>query len=132
MDPSSPYAPPPEYFEALERDARRQLEGLLTAEEKDRYHATLVHRTGPAAQEILDYLQAQGDIDLVVMATHGRGGVARLMMGSVADKIVRAAPCAVLTMRTAEEPRRAEARVAATHEQQVGVPGAGPARAERV
>ena len=39
------------------------------------------------------------DVGLVVMATHGRGGVARLMMGSVADKIVRAAPCPVLTIR---------------------------------
>jgi hypothetical protein len=46
----------------------------------------------------------QGDIDLVVMATHGRGGAARLMMGSVADKIVRAAPCPVLTIRAAAEP----------------------------
>ena len=33
------------------------------------------------------------------MATHGRGGVARLVMGSVADKVLRGAPCPVLTMR---------------------------------
>lgn len=52
----------------------------------------------------LNYLREQGDIDLVVMATHGHGGAARLMMGSVADKVVRAAPCPVLTIRGAGEP----------------------------
>ncbi len=46
---------------------------------------------------------AEGNIDLIVMATHGRGGVARLMMGSVADKIVRGAPCPVLTLRQSDE-----------------------------
>jgi nucleotide-binding universal stress UspA family protein len=46
---------------------------------------------------------SQGDFELVVMATHGRGGAARLMMGSVADKVVRSAPCPVLTIRAAGE-----------------------------
>lgn len=97
------YAPPPEYFEQVEREARRTLEALLTPEEQNTYRATLVQRTGPAAHEILSYLREQGDIDLVVMATHGRGGVARLMMGSVADKVVRTAPCPVLTIRAPEQ-----------------------------
>jgi nucleotide-binding universal stress UspA family protein len=70
--------------------------------EKARYRATLVLRKGAPAQEILAYLREHDDIDLIVMATHGRGGVARLMMGSVADKIVRAAPCPVVTIRASE------------------------------
>ncbi len=37
--------------------------------------------------------------DLIVMGTHGRGGVKRLMLGSVADYLVRHAPCPVVTMR---------------------------------
>jgi len=98
------YVPPPGFFEEAERATSRDLEALLTAEEKTRYGATLVHRTGAPAYEILDYLREQGDIDLAVMATHGRGGAARLMMGSVADKIVRAAPCPVLTIRAAVAP----------------------------
>ena len=77
---------------------------MLSEEEKAKYQPKLVYRTGATADEILDYLREQGDIDLVVMATHGRGGAARLMMGSVADKIVRAAPCPVLTIRAAAEP----------------------------
>lgn len=39
-------------------------------------------------------------IDLLVMGTHGRTGVAHLLMGSVAERVVRAAPCPVLTVRT--------------------------------
>lgn len=44
----------------------------------------------------------EGDIDLIVMGTHGRGFVAHAVMGSVAEKVVRAAPCPVLTVHNAE------------------------------
>ena len=62
-------------------------------------------RLGVPGSEILDRLGEDPKIDLIVMATHGRGGVARLVMGSVTDKIIRSAPCPVLTIR--EHPRRA-------------------------
>ena len=92
-----------DYSEQFERSARRELEGLLetvlTPDEAKQYRVRLVLRRGVAAQEILLYLQEHPDIDLVVMATHGRGGVARLMMGSVADTLVRTARCPVLTIR---------------------------------
>jgi universal stress protein A len=39
------------------------------------------------------------DADYIVMGTHGRGGIARLMLGSVADRVVRTAPCPVVTVR---------------------------------
>ena len=93
------YAPPPDFYEQVERQSREDLEALLTLEERARYRVALVQRTGAAAHEILAFLREQGDVDLVVMATHGRGGVARLMMGSVTDKVLRAAPCPVLTIR---------------------------------
>ena len=51
-----------------------------------------------AATEILDYVRNHGAIDLIVIATGGRGAVSRLMLGSVTDKIVRKAPCPVLTV----------------------------------
>ena len=44
--------------------------------------------------------------DMIVMATHGRGGLQHLFIGSVAEKVVRAAPCPVLTVRV-EKARRA-------------------------
>ena len=98
------YAPlPGEFLEDLDRRTRAELEAQLTAEEKTRYSAVFVLRMGSPAHEILEYLNDQDAIDLVVMATAGRGGVARLMMGSVADKVVRAAPCPVLTLHPAEQ-----------------------------
>ena len=96
---SENYGPPPgDFLEALDRHTRAELESQLSAEDKAKYSATFILRAGAPAHEILEYVNEQGAIDLVVMATAGRGGVARLMMGSVADKIVRAAPCPVLTL----------------------------------
>jgi nucleotide-binding universal stress UspA family protein len=48
--------------------------------------------------EIVRYAEDE-DIDLIVMGTHGRSGVARLLMGSVAENVVRTARCPVLTVR---------------------------------
>lgn len=97
------YAPlPGEFLEDLDRRTRAELEAQLTADEKTKYSPVFVLRMGSPAHEILEYLNDQDAIDLVVMATAGRGGVARLMMGSVADKVVRAAPCPVLTLHPTE------------------------------
>lgn len=105
---SEMYAPPPgDFLEELERRTRAELQAQVTPEEKAKYSAVFILRMGAPAHEILEYLNEQRAIDLVVMATAGRGGVARLMMGSVADKIVRAAPCPVLTIHP---PQEAEAR----------------------
>ena len=82
-----------------ERRARELLDAQLTPEQKARYHAALELRHGDPARQILQYLYEHGAVHLVVMATHGRRGVARLMRGSVADKVVRMAPCPVLTVR---------------------------------
>ena len=90
---------PQHVFDRMEHYAQAHLATALTPEQVRRYRATLVLCRGVAAQEILRYVQEHGDISLIVMATHGRGAVARLMLGSVADKVVRAAPCPVLTIR---------------------------------
>ena len=44
----------------------------------------------------------ESDIDLIVMGTHGRGFVAHILIGSVAEKVVRRSPCPVLTVRHPE------------------------------
>jgi nucleotide-binding universal stress UspA family protein len=54
-------------------------------------------REGPVVQGILDEQRARG-CDLIVMGTHGRGGFDRLVLGSVAEKVLRKAPCPVLTV----------------------------------
>lgn len=65
-------------------------------------------RVGDPADAILQYA-TDHDIDLIVCGTHGRRGLDRLVMGSVAERVVRLAPCAVLTVG----PRRAEPAAAA-------------------
>lgn len=55
-------------------------------------------RVGVDFREIIDYA-VKHDIDLIVMATHGRTGLAHVLLGSVAEKVVRKAPCPVLTIK---------------------------------
>jgi universal stress protein A len=57
------------------------------------------------ADGICRYAEAHG-CDLIVIATHGRTGVAHWMIGSVAEKVVRHAPCDVLTVRSVPPKRR--------------------------
>ena len=93
------YTPAPaDDVEWLERQALTQLEALLTPEEKARYAPTFTARMGLPAQQILQHAEEHGAIDVIVLATGGHGRVARLLLGSVADKIVRMAPCPVLTV----------------------------------
>jgi nucleotide-binding universal stress UspA family protein len=53
------------------------------------------------AKSIVEYAKTHS-IDLIVIGTHGRGGIARLVLGSVAERIVRTAPCPVLTVHHPE------------------------------
>jgi nucleotide-binding universal stress UspA family protein len=57
---------------------------------------------GWAAGEITSFA-ADGSFDLIVMGTHGRTGLAHLMLGSVAERVIRMAPCPVLTVRSARK-----------------------------
>lgn len=55
-------------------------------------------RTGRPFSEIIAYARELA-IDMIVMATHGRGAVAHMLLGSTTELVVRKAPCAVLTVR---------------------------------
>ena len=57
-------------------------------------------RIGSAFMEILDYAESS-EIDLIVIGTHGRSGLMHILMGSVAERIVRKSPCPVLTVKPA-------------------------------
>jgi nucleotide-binding universal stress UspA family protein len=57
---------------------------------------------GHGARTIAEYA-AERNVDLIVMGTHGRTGFAHLLLGSVAEQLVRTAPCPVLTVRHPEE-----------------------------
>lgn len=93
-----------EHFEAdfphgkFETATREQLASFLTKEELERLRPEYALRIGTPAEEIVRYADLCG-ADLIVMGTHGRSGVAHVLMGSVAEQVVRAAPCPVLLMR---------------------------------
>jgi nucleotide-binding universal stress UspA family protein len=73
-----------------------QEEGKITREERDRI--TLVTRNGKPYEEILR-TAINGNHDLIVMGTHGNPGFKHLFMGSQAERVVRRAPCDVLTVK---------------------------------
>lgn len=58
-------------------------------------------RYGHPAEEILDHIEHR-DVDLIAMTTHGRSGVGRWLMGSVAEKVVRSCPIPVLVVRSSK------------------------------
>jgi universal stress protein A len=94
------YLPEVDAFrETLNNAARSQLNAVLTADEIDRYRAQLHLRTGTPSVEIVRFAKDQA-VDLIVIGTHGRGPVWHALLGSVAEKVVRHAHCAVLTVRT--------------------------------
>jgi nucleotide-binding universal stress UspA family protein len=64
-----------------------------------------VLRSGVAVDEILK-LATEEHCDLIVMGTHGRGGLSRFFLGSLADRIIRLAPCPVTTVRPPSQEAR--------------------------
>ncbi len=91
----------PDFRTDLEEQARERLERCLTPAEREMYHATLVIRVGLPWAEIVGYAKEQ-EVDLIVLGTHGRGAIAHLLLGSVVEKVLRAAPCPVLSVRPLE------------------------------
>jgi len=80
---------------------RERLGKILTPADQRELKPKLAIRPGTPASEIVDYA-SEHRIDLIVMGTHGRGVVGHAVMGSVAEKVVRTAPCPVLTVRSAQ------------------------------
>ena len=97
---------------ALE-DARAHLEERLDADEEAYFRGTRAIVTGLIAKQIVKYAADHG-MALIVMGTHGRRGMAHLLLGSVAEHVVRTAPCPVLTVRgTAKDEKRSTEAAAA-------------------
>lgn len=81
-----------------EHAARRKLENLARGVERAHHLGRLLVRMGDAATAIT-LVAAELRAELIVLGTHGRRGVNRLLMGSVANAVVRTAPCSVLVTR---------------------------------
>lgn len=84
-----------------EASARTRVNDLLSEEDRQALHATALALTAPSpASAIASYARdAMPRVGIIIMGTHGRGGMAHLVMGSVAERVVRMAPCPVLTVR---------------------------------
>ncbi|HWY88150.1 MAG TPA: universal stress protein [Gemmataceae bacterium] len=93
-----PVVPP---VAALTAAARAALAKTIVDHELERLGAHAEVREGPPVEEIVDYAHEHA-IDLIVIATHGRGWLAHLLLGSVAEKVVRKAPCPVMAVHLAE------------------------------
>ena len=78
-----------------------RLRTLVTENEARELSPEYAMRVGTASNEIVGY-EKEHDIDLIVMGTHGRSGVTRVVLGSVAERVVRKAPCPVLTVHNPE------------------------------
>jgi nucleotide-binding universal stress UspA family protein len=86
----------------IERAAGKDLEALVTTDDRRELQAIAVLKVGRSiAQEITDYAR-DASIDIIVIGATGRGAIDRMLMGSVADKVIRRAPCPVLTIRQPE------------------------------
>lgn len=82
-------------------DAERKLAMLRDSVAAMDVSAETSVTTGWPVQAIIDHA-AQGGFDLIVMGTHGRTGLTHAVMGSVAERVLRRAPCPVLTVRGTE------------------------------
>ena len=84
-------------FEAMQNTANDRLRLLLTEEEVQELQPGYGIRIGHPADEIVRYAHEHA-VDLIVMGTHGRTGIKHLVLGSIAEKVVRLASCPMLTV----------------------------------
>jgi universal stress protein A len=95
------YTPPPPVAGLFDEYERRLAEVKERALKAGAVEVQTLLREGFVALQITE-LAREAHFDLIVMGTHGRQGISHLLMGSVAEKVVRTAPCPVLTVRLPE------------------------------
>lgn len=85
-------------YEGARKWAEGALQDWVAKARAEGLNARATLRTGVPYQEVVA-LATDERADLIVIGTHGRGGIDRALLGSVADRVVRLAPCPVLTVR---------------------------------
>jgi nucleotide-binding universal stress UspA family protein len=75
---------------------RKELENVKPTVSSVRFEQHYL--TGRPGTEIVDFA-VDNNIDLIVMASHGRSGISRLLLGSIAEEVMRKAPCPVLVVK---------------------------------
>lgn len=95
------YMPAQELKDDMQAAAEKQMEELHKEWDDYAFPVRRLIVEGHPFVEIIRQAR-EGKADLIVMGTHGRGAIAHMLLGSVAEKVVRKAPCPVLTVRDPE------------------------------
>jgi nucleotide-binding universal stress UspA family protein len=90
------------YLDDLETDAQHLLQASRERVQRVGLRAESLLVQGTPTQTIVDTASEQG-VDLIIMGTHGRTGLAHVFLGSVAEHVVRQGPCPVLVVRRAPD-----------------------------
>jgi nucleotide-binding universal stress UspA family protein len=102
---SGDYVYAADIVQQLSDDAQRSLEAAVgEAGKMGARRVTSKLLTGLPWQQIVDAAKREAGLGLIVIGTHGRTGLSRVLLGSVAELVVRHAPCPVLTVRPHNEP----------------------------
>lgn len=94
--------PPGEFLERKKRDVNERIEKIVKGETDQTLFEGQLIEVGIPAEEIIRVAEER-KVDLVVIGTHGRSGLSHILMGSVAEKVVRRSPCPVLSVRVKAE-----------------------------
>ena len=86
----------------LEKIGNRQLQALITEDDRRTLDVVPVVDRGINFADVITRYAKANVIDLIITGTHGRGAVKQFLMGNVAERVVRTAPCPVLTVRAHE------------------------------
>jgi len=100
---------PPQYYAAgisslfeldreLKKRATRALDDFIKEAKSDKIKTKKVVVEGKSDEEIMKYAE-ENNVDLIVMASHGHSGIERVLLGSTTERVVRKAPCPVLTVK---------------------------------
>jgi nucleotide-binding universal stress UspA family protein len=93
---------PPGLQAEIEAEAQKRLAAFVTETDRRELHAAGVLRvSNSTAKTIVDYAK-EVSVDVIVIGATGHGAIDRMLMGSVADKVIRRAPCPVLAVRRPE------------------------------
>jgi len=101
-DPLSVVPPVQEQGEPSTAAVHAAFDQLVRESRLDRFRLHREVREGAPADTIIRFA-TEANIDLITMGTHGHTGLAHILLGSVAEKVVRAATCPVLTVRHPEQ-----------------------------
>lgn len=92
-----PHMPIAQFEEEMLKSAEKKMEAFLHENLDESVDSESVVRRGDVAEELIDYA-AERNIDMIIMGTHGYKGLEKVLFGSVAEKVVKTAPCPVLTI----------------------------------